>query len=236
MGLLATGDWVRGRRQALSFAALFVFSVVLYFRPYELVPALASFTSLAFYTGVVTLAIYAITQLRLEGDLTARPREVNLILLFTLAAVLSMPIARDRKTRVLFRKGLRGLPFNGRSGSSWWWFFRKLELVNASQSNIIRDKVTNIPLARDPPHSIKGYHVFSETMDVACASAKGPIRSQGLRRYFYSKAGIEKLRRDAGFRRQGDRQGWEALLRRRTRLILPSTDYADFLFGICASV
>lgn len=45
------------------------------------------------------------------------------------------------------------------------------------------------------------------------ASAKGPIRPQGLRRYFYSKAGIEKLRRDAGFRRQGDRQGWEALLR-----------------------
>ena len=89
------GSWVRRRGHTLSFVALFVFSVVLYLRPYELIPALSSFTSMAFYTGIVTLAIYFATQLSLEGNLTARPREINLVLLLGIAALLSMPMADD---------------------------------------------------------------------------------------------------------------------------------------------
>ena len=85
--------WVPSRGHALSFVGLFLFSVILYFRPYELVPALSSFMSMAFYTGIITLAIFVPTQLGLEGNLTARPREVNLILLLGLAALLSMPMA-----------------------------------------------------------------------------------------------------------------------------------------------
>src|SRR5688572_25557104 len=69
------------RGHAVTFAALFIFSVILYFRPYELIPALSSLTSMAFYAGIVTLTIYAVTQLGLEGNLTARPYEVNLVLL-----------------------------------------------------------------------------------------------------------------------------------------------------------
>jgi O-antigen ligase len=48
---------------------------------------------MAFYTGIVTLAVYFGTQLSLEGNLTARPKEINLILLLGLAALLSMPMA-----------------------------------------------------------------------------------------------------------------------------------------------
>jgi O-antigen ligase/polysaccharide polymerase Wzy-like membrane protein len=48
---------------------------------------------MAFYTGIVLLAVYAITQLSIEGNLTARPREINLVLLLGLAALLSMPLA-----------------------------------------------------------------------------------------------------------------------------------------------
>src|SRR5687767_8144971 len=50
---LLTGarNWIRRRGHTLSFAALFVFSIVLYLRPYELFPALSSFKSMAFYTG-----------------------------------------------------------------------------------------------------------------------------------------------------------------------------------------
>jgi hypothetical protein len=87
------GNWIRRRGHTVSFAALFVFSIILYLRPYELVPALSSFTSMAFYTGVITLGIYFATQLSLEGNLTARPREINLVLLIGVAALLSMPMA-----------------------------------------------------------------------------------------------------------------------------------------------
>jgi len=77
----------------LSFCGLFLFSIVLYLRPYELFPALSGFKTMAFYTGLVTLIIFAITQLMIEGNLTARPREVNLALLLGVAAIFSIPLA-----------------------------------------------------------------------------------------------------------------------------------------------
>ncbi len=83
--------WRQGH--SASFVGLFIFSVILYLRPYELIPALSSLTSMAFYEGMVTLAIYAFSQLSIEGNLTARPREINLVLLLGLAALLSMPLA-----------------------------------------------------------------------------------------------------------------------------------------------
>jgi len=86
---------LKRRGHSLSFFWLFLFSVVLYVRPYEFFPGLSWFTSMAFYTGVVTLLVYAVSQLGLEGNLTARPREINLVLLLGLAALLSMPMAID---------------------------------------------------------------------------------------------------------------------------------------------
>lgn len=88
--------WSKRRGHAASFAGLFLFTFILYFRPYEQISALASFTSMAFWTATATLAIYFATQLSLEGNLTARPREVNLILLFALTALLSIPLALNR--------------------------------------------------------------------------------------------------------------------------------------------
>ncbi|MBD0371764.1 MAG: O-antigen ligase family protein [Pyrinomonadaceae bacterium] len=85
--------WIFRRGHAISYAGLFLFTVVLYFRPYELFTALRSLTSLAFWLGVFTLAAFLPSQLATEGNLTARPREVNLLLLFCLAALLSIPLA-----------------------------------------------------------------------------------------------------------------------------------------------
>lgn len=89
----AADGWSLNNGHGLTFIALFIFSVILYFRPYELIPALESFTQMAFVFGVLTLAIYVPSQLILEGNLTARPREIHLILLLCLAAFLSMPMA-----------------------------------------------------------------------------------------------------------------------------------------------
>ncbi|HJP91482.1 MAG TPA: O-antigen ligase family protein [Pyrinomonadaceae bacterium] len=89
------GQWTAKKGHSLTFACLFVFSIVLYVRPYETIPALASFKQMAFYTGIVTLAVYVVSQLSLEGNLTARPREVNMVLLLGVAALLSIPLAID---------------------------------------------------------------------------------------------------------------------------------------------
>ena len=81
------------RGHLFSFAGLFLFTVVLYFRPYELFPALSSLTSMAYVVALSTLVIFVPSQLALEGTFTYRPREVNLVLLLTVAALLSMPLA-----------------------------------------------------------------------------------------------------------------------------------------------
>ncbi|CAN5714353.1 hypothetical protein BH20ACI3_BH20ACI3_05180 [soil metagenome] len=86
-------NWIIKRGHTLSYAGLFLFTVVLYFRPYELIPALSSLTSLAFWVAFSTLLVFLPTQLSLEGNLTTRPREVNLALLLVLAALISMPLA-----------------------------------------------------------------------------------------------------------------------------------------------
>ncbi|HET6892460.1 MAG TPA: hypothetical protein VFH31_15260, partial [Pyrinomonadaceae bacterium] len=85
--------WIRKRAHAISFAGLFLFTFLLYFRPYELFPSLSWLSSVTFWIAIVTLAVFFPTQLASEGNLTARPREVNLVLLFTVTALLSIPLA-----------------------------------------------------------------------------------------------------------------------------------------------
>ncbi len=83
------------RGHVVSFAALFVFTIILYARPAEFYPSPIT-NSLALIIGVITLATFIATQISLEGSLTARPSEVNLVLLFMLTALLSVPLAIDR--------------------------------------------------------------------------------------------------------------------------------------------
>jgi O-antigen ligase len=82
------------RGHAFSFALLFLFTLVLYARPAEFYPSAAT-KSLALIIGVITLAMFVITQLTIDGTLTARPTEVNLALLFLLTALASIPLAID---------------------------------------------------------------------------------------------------------------------------------------------
>lgn len=85
--------WNSRRGHTLSYCGFVVFTIMLYFRPYEYIPALASMSSLAFWPAIFTLAVFFPTQMTLEGNLTARPREVNFVLLLCAGALLSMPLA-----------------------------------------------------------------------------------------------------------------------------------------------
>ena len=82
------------RGHVFSFAALFLFTIVLYARPAEIYPS-ALTASIALVVGVLTLGVFIPSQFALEGSLTARPREVMLVLLFCLAGLLSIPLAID---------------------------------------------------------------------------------------------------------------------------------------------
>lgn len=84
--------WTLKRGHALSYAGLILFTVVLYLRPAEFYPSRLT-TSLALIIALATLGFFLPTQLSLEGTLTARPPEVNLVLLFCLTALLSIPLA-----------------------------------------------------------------------------------------------------------------------------------------------
>jgi putative inorganic carbon (HCO3(-)) transporter len=90
--LLRAEKWNLGRGHAVSFAGLLVFTVMLYFRPQDYWPWLAK-AYVALVPAILTLVAFVPSQLAAEGTLTARPREVNLVLLLCAAAFLSVPLA-----------------------------------------------------------------------------------------------------------------------------------------------
>jgi O-antigen ligase len=85
--------WIQKHGHSLSFAGLFLFTFMLYVRPYELVSALSWLQPTVFWLGTATLFVFIITQLGLENKITARPREVNLALLLLVTGLLSVPFA-----------------------------------------------------------------------------------------------------------------------------------------------
>lgn len=82
-------DFLR-RGHFISFVGLLLFTAFVYFRPYEYSPSLMFLSTGAKWIAGFTLLIFLPSQLALEGNLTSRPREVNLLLLITLAALLSL--------------------------------------------------------------------------------------------------------------------------------------------------
>lgn len=81
------------RGHSFSFVALFSYVAIAYFRPYELVSALSWTVWLPYWLGIAMVVVFISTQYVLHGNFTDRPREVNLVLLLTLTALLSIPLA-----------------------------------------------------------------------------------------------------------------------------------------------
>ena len=94
---LQNETWVHKYGHSVSYAGIFLFTTLVFFRPYELSPSLMFLSTAAFWIALATLGVYVITQLGLENTITARPREVNLILLLSLIAIISIPQALDPK-------------------------------------------------------------------------------------------------------------------------------------------
>src|SRR5215213_3002615 len=59
--------WKGKRGHALAYTGLFLYTIALYFRPYEWHASLAGLVNLSFWFALFTLAVFVPTQLALEG-------------------------------------------------------------------------------------------------------------------------------------------------------------------------
>lgn len=90
---IADQIWKTRRGHGITFVILFLYTTLAFFRPYELSPALAWTAWLPFSVAVIMLAVFIPTQFALEGKLTARPREVSLLGMLCVVALVSIPLA-----------------------------------------------------------------------------------------------------------------------------------------------
>ncbi len=98
VALLSGENWLARNGHALTYLGLYLFSVMVFFRPYELMPSLSFLSATAVYFAVATLLIYVPTQLATEGNLTTFPTEIKCILALTAIALVTMPIAKSPGT------------------------------------------------------------------------------------------------------------------------------------------
>lgn len=90
--------WLARSGHGITYVGLFLFSVMVLFRPYELVPGLEFLSTSAYYIALLTVAVYLPSQLSAEGNLTYLSTEVKALLVMTALALVSIPIARDPAT------------------------------------------------------------------------------------------------------------------------------------------
>jgi O-antigen ligase len=93
--LLTSDRWLVRNGHKLTYVGLFLFSIMVLFRPYEIVPALGFLSATAFYFALATILLFIPSQLATEGTLTTFPTEVKAVLAMVLIALLTMPIAKD---------------------------------------------------------------------------------------------------------------------------------------------
>ncbi len=93
--LLGGDRWLVRNGHLLTYVGLYLFSILVLFRPYELIPGLGFLSATAFYFALVTIAIYIPAQFATEGNLTIFSTEVKAILALTLIAIVTIPIAKD---------------------------------------------------------------------------------------------------------------------------------------------
>ncbi len=93
--LLNRENWLARNNHGFTYVGIFLFTLVVYFRPYELIPALSNLTSMALVIALATVLIYLPSQIVGEGSLLIFTTEVKCILFIAFWALLTIPIAKD---------------------------------------------------------------------------------------------------------------------------------------------
>ena len=93
--MLTSDHWIARNGHSFTFAGIYLFTIFVFYRPYELIPGLGFLQSGAFIIAIATLLIYLPTQLSAESSLTILSTEVKCVLVLVALAILTMPIARN---------------------------------------------------------------------------------------------------------------------------------------------
>lgn len=93
--LLGRDRWLVRNGHFITFIGLYLFSILVLFRPYEIVPGLGFLAFTAFYFAIATLLAYAPSQLAIEGNLTMLSTEVKALLAMVVISLITIPIARS---------------------------------------------------------------------------------------------------------------------------------------------
>ena len=96
--LLEGEKWFARNGHNLTYVGLYLFTILVFFRPYELIPALSFLSTSAFILALATLAVYLPTQFSTEGSLTVLSTEVKCILALAFIALVTIPIAKSPVT------------------------------------------------------------------------------------------------------------------------------------------
>ncbi len=93
--LLTADEWLVRNGHFVTYIGVYLFSILVLFRPYELIGALSFLSATAFYFALATLIIFLPSQFAVEGNFTMFSTEVKAILALTALALITMPIAKD---------------------------------------------------------------------------------------------------------------------------------------------
>jgi len=93
--LLGKERWLVRNGHFVTFIGLYLFSIMVLFRPYEIIGGMRFLQGTAFYFALGTLAIFLPSQIAAESNLTMLSKEVKAILAMTLIALVTVPIAKD---------------------------------------------------------------------------------------------------------------------------------------------
>ncbi|NNE66276.1 MAG: hypothetical protein HKN33_06895 [Pyrinomonadaceae bacterium] len=96
--MLDRDSWVKRNGHYLTYIGLYTFSILVLYRPYELIPGLGFLAATAFFVAAATLFIYIPAQLSTEGTLTYLSIEVKMVILLTVIALISVAIAKSSRT------------------------------------------------------------------------------------------------------------------------------------------
>ena len=93
--LLKNERWLVRNGHLYTYIGLYLFSVLVLYRPYELIPGLSFLSTSAFYFAIATLVLFIPSQLAIEGNLSTFSTEVKAVLVMTAIAFVTVPIAKD---------------------------------------------------------------------------------------------------------------------------------------------
>lgn len=92
---LASERWLARNGHFFTYIALFLFTAMVLYRPYEIVPGLGWMSGTTIYFAILAIALYVPSQIATEGNLTMLTTEVKAVLALTFIALLTLPISRN---------------------------------------------------------------------------------------------------------------------------------------------